>query len=82
VLYDPKFYRCEAILINGPWSAPSNISRGLGKTSATTQSPGVWDVSARSTSSQFSTDSPDSLLSVRHQKGTECSVDYQSEASI
>jgi hypothetical protein len=46
VPYDPKFYRCEAILINGPWSAPSTISRGLGKTSATTQSPGVWDVSA------------------------------------
>lgn len=46
VPYDPKFYRCEAILINGPWSAPSTISRGLGKTSAKTQTPGVWDVSA------------------------------------
>ncbi|PMD50903.1 chondroitin AC/alginate lyase [Hyaloscypha bicolor E] len=44
VPYDPKFYRCEAILINGPWSAPSTISRGLGKTSATTQTPGVWDI--------------------------------------
>ena len=39
VPYDPKFYRCEAILINGPWSAPSNISRGIA------QGPAVWDVS-------------------------------------
>lgn len=37
VPYDPKFYRCEAILVNGPWSAPSNISRG-------TTVP-TWDVS-------------------------------------
>lgn len=44
VPYDPKFYRCEAILINGPWSAPSNISRGLG-TSGTSLTPPVWDVS-------------------------------------
>ncbi|KAG4439059.1 hypothetical protein IFR05_005450 [Cadophora sp. M221] len=44
VPYDPKFYRCEAILINGPWSAPSNKSRGLGKTSATTKSPGIWNI--------------------------------------
>lgn len=27
--YDRNFYRCEAILVNGPWSAPSNISRGV-----------------------------------------------------
>lgn len=39
VPYDPKFYRCEAILINGPWAAPSNISRGI------VGSPKVWDVS-------------------------------------
>ncbi|KAI1344162.1 chondroitin AC/alginate lyase [Xylariaceae sp. FL0016] len=38
VAYDPKFYRCEAILINGPWSAPSNISRGA------SSSPQVWDI--------------------------------------
>ncbi|KAL5316093.1 hypothetical protein ACEPPN_016970 [Leptodophora sp. 'Broadleaf-Isolate-01'] len=43
VPYDPKFYRCEAILINGPWSAPSNISRGLG-TSGTSLTPPVWDI--------------------------------------
>ena len=35
--YDRKFYRCEAILVNGPWSQPSNISRGV--------TPGVFDVS-------------------------------------
>ena len=39
VPYDRKFYRCEAILINGPWAAPSNISRGI------VGSPKVWDVS-------------------------------------
>lgn len=45
VPYDPTFYRCEAILINGPWSAPSTIGRGLGNNSATSQTPAVWDVS-------------------------------------
>ncbi|KAL1878549.1 hypothetical protein VTK73DRAFT_7890 [Phialemonium thermophilum] len=39
VPYDPKFYRCEAVLINGPWSAPSNISRGV-----STGIPKVWDI--------------------------------------
>jgi hypothetical protein len=38
VPYDPKFYRCEAILINGPWAVPSAISRGIGTIA-------VWDVS-------------------------------------
>lgn len=38
VPYDPKFYRCEAILVNGPWDAPSNISRGVAS------GPHVWDV--------------------------------------
>ncbi|CAK7227639.1 hypothetical protein SEUCBS140593_006643 [Sporothrix eucalyptigena] len=39
VPYDPKFYRCEAVLINGPWAQPSNISRGISETS-----PQVWDI--------------------------------------
>lgn len=38
VPFDPKFYRCEAILVNGPWEAPSNISRGY------QSSPAVWDI--------------------------------------
>lgn len=38
VPYDPKFYRCEATLINCPWAAPSAISRGIGTIA-------VWDVS-------------------------------------
>lgn len=42
VTYDPKFYRCEAVLVNGPWSAPSPISRGV--SSAT---PRVYDVSPK-----------------------------------
>jgi hypothetical protein len=45
VPYDPTFYRCEAILINGPWAAPSNITRGVGLSSTGSKSPGVWDVS-------------------------------------
>lgn len=40
VPYDPKFYRCEAILVNGPWSAPSALSRGV-----STATPLVYDVS-------------------------------------
>ncbi|WPG98959.1 chondroitin AC/alginate lyase [Acrodontium crateriforme] len=39
VPYDPKFYRCEAILVNGPWSEPSPISRGV-----TTTTPYVYDI--------------------------------------
>jgi len=38
VPYDRKFYRCEAILVNGPWERPSNISRGV------FQTPAVFDV--------------------------------------
>jgi hypothetical protein len=45
VPYDRTFYRCEAILINGPWAAPSNITRGLGLLSTGAKTPGVWDVS-------------------------------------
>lgn len=40
VSYNRKFYRCEAILVNGPWDRPSNISRGV------TQTPAVFDVSS------------------------------------
>jgi hypothetical protein len=39
VPYDRKFYRCEAVLVNGPWDRPSNISRGV------RQNPAVFDVS-------------------------------------
>lgn len=28
VPYDRKFYRCEAILVKGPWDRPSEIKRG------------------------------------------------------
>ncbi|KAJ0114022.1 hypothetical protein J7T55_007856 [Diaporthe amygdali] len=38
VPYDRSFYRCEAILVNGPWAQPSNISRGIAG------SPKVWDI--------------------------------------
>lgn len=37
VEYDRNFYRCEAILVNGPWAQPSNISRGI--------TAGAFDVS-------------------------------------
>lgn len=39
VLYDRSFYRCEAILVKGPWAQPSEIKRGI------VGSPKVWDVS-------------------------------------
>ena len=38
VPYDRKFYRCEAVLVNGPWAAPSNVTRGIGQVR-------TWDVS-------------------------------------
>ncbi|KUL89563.1 hypothetical protein ZTR_04477 [Talaromyces verruculosus] len=38
VPYDQNFYRCEAILVNGPWSGPSTIGRGY------EESPAVWDI--------------------------------------
>ncbi|KAH6646150.1 chondroitin AC/alginate lyase [Truncatella angustata] len=39
VPYDPKFYRCEAILVNGPWSGPSPISRGV-----LSNTPRIYDI--------------------------------------
>ncbi|GAC75879.1 hypothetical protein PANT_18c00103 [Moesziomyces antarcticus T-34] len=31
VPFDPSFYRCEAVLVDGPWNAVSNASRGLNR---------------------------------------------------
>ncbi|RYP21719.1 hypothetical protein DL765_002075 [Monosporascus sp. GIB2] len=39
VPFDRKFYRCEAILVNGPWSKPSPINRG-----ASNGTPQVHDI--------------------------------------
>lgn len=36
VTYDPKYYRCLAVLVNGPWPTISDISRGLTRP--------VWDL--------------------------------------
>ena len=45
VPYDPKFYRCEAVLINGPWSEISNITRGVGIVPSTgSKSESIWDI--------------------------------------
>lgn len=45
VPYDPKFYRCEAILINGPWSQISPITRGIGIIPSTgAMSAPIWDM--------------------------------------
>lgn len=38
VPYDRSFYRCEAILVKGPWAQPSEIKRGIAG------NPKVWDV--------------------------------------
>jgi hypothetical protein len=43
VPYDPKFYRCEAILINGPWAKISNITRGIGIVDGKLTEP-IWDI--------------------------------------
>ena len=37
VPYDPSFYRCEAVLVNGPWASNSNINRGVVGTD-------IWDL--------------------------------------
>jgi hypothetical protein len=42
VPYGPKFYRCEAILINGPWSKIFNIPRGIGAADRKLTEP-IWD---------------------------------------
>ncbi|KFY15438.1 hypothetical protein V491_05687 [Pseudogymnoascus sp. VKM F-3775] len=39
VPFDSTFYRCEAILVNGPWAEPSTISRGI-----SSKSTNVWDI--------------------------------------
>ncbi|KAF2220425.1 chondroitin AC/alginate lyase [Elsinoe ampelina] len=31
VKYDPSYFRCEAVLVNGPWSVISDIRRGLSR---------------------------------------------------
>jgi alpha-galactosidase len=38
VPYDPSWYRCEAVLVNGPWSEISEEKRGV------TNANPVWDV--------------------------------------
>jgi hypothetical protein len=38
VPYDPKWYRCEAVLVDGPWAGPSFNAFGI-----TNQTP-VWDI--------------------------------------
>lgn len=38
VKYDPKWYRCEAVLVNGPWDTISEEKRGV-----TNQNP-IWDI--------------------------------------
>ena len=36
VEYDPDFYRCEAVLVDGPWKTISSVARGLTRP--------VWDL--------------------------------------
>lgn len=36
VPYDPSFYRCEAVLVNGPWPIISSFNKGLTRP--------VWDI--------------------------------------
>jgi len=39
VPYDPKFCRCEAVLVNGPWDTISEYNKGVGS-----NLPGPWDL--------------------------------------
>ena len=43
VPYDKKFYRCEAVLVNGPWSEISEKNRGVGELNGKLTGP-VWDI--------------------------------------
>jgi hypothetical protein len=38
VPFDPSWYRCEAVLVDGPWSTISNMSRGISGNAP------VWDL--------------------------------------
>lgn len=38
VFYNPQWYRCEAVLVNGPWHDISEASRGV-----TNKNP-MWDI--------------------------------------
>ncbi|GMG32708.1 unnamed protein product [Aspergillus oryzae] len=38
VFYDPQWYRCEAVLVNGPWTNISEANRGV-----TNKNP-MWDI--------------------------------------
>jgi alpha-galactosidase len=38
VLYNPRWYRCEAALVNGPWETISGVNRGV-----TNHNP-IWDI--------------------------------------
>jgi hypothetical protein len=43
VPYDPSYFRCEAVLVNGPWKEIANISRGVGLL-GTNKTPAVWSL--------------------------------------
>ncbi|KAM5372514.1 hypothetical protein ACJZ2D_007552 [Fusarium nematophilum] len=43
VPYDKKFYRCEAILVNGPWAEIAQQKRGVGLVDGK-MSAAVWDI--------------------------------------
>lgn len=46
VPYDPNWYRCEAVLVNGPWPNISTVNRGIGNvpSSGSVRSSAVWDL--------------------------------------
>lgn len=40
VVYDPKWYRCEAVLVDGPWTSISELNFGVNNAS---NNP-MWDI--------------------------------------
>jgi hypothetical protein len=46
VPYDPKWRRCEAVLVNGPWDEISEYNKGISyqTSNGLRKSPAVWDI--------------------------------------
>jgi hypothetical protein len=68
VPYGPKFYRCEATLINDPWSEISNIPHGIGVLNGKLTKP-IWDIIYE-------------VLPVCCQEGTPGTLDDSSEEDV
>ena len=60
--YDPDFYRCEAVLVDGPWKQISSVARGLTRP--------VWDLLYYQFNQRLGRSTP-FLSEVKQEKDTE-----------